>query len=268
MSARDQHIATDDLSAYLDGEVDERLRPAIDDHLSTCAPCRAELAELRATVRLLHALPVPAPRRSFQLGPEHARPEPPKGMLLTMLPVVRALSVAAAIALLVVSGAFLFDSTTPDRTGSIVFTETTSEQDPAAADAAPPSSNATGAGDASAPTTGESEANTSMAAAAEADEPPSTAAADADTAGQEANDGEQAKPALPSESLPAQAGDAAARDDAASSRAASGVPAESTDEANIPWGTITAWLAAATVALGGLWGTLARITRIRSRAGT
>jgi hypothetical protein len=85
---------------------------------------------------------------------------------------------------------------------------------------------------------------------------------------QEANDGEQAQPALPSESLPAPAGDAAARDDAASSRAASDVPAESTDEANIPWGTITAWLAAATVALGGLWGTLARITRSRSRAGT
>ena len=184
-------------------------------------------------------------------------------MVLTLLPVVRALSVAAAIALIVVSGAFLFDSTSPDRTGSIVFTETTTEQDRPAAEAAAPSSNATGAGDTPEPSTGEPEANTSMAAVAEADEPPPTAAADADAAVEEAGDGAMAQSELPAGTQPAPAGEVPAPDDAASD-----VPSGAREDASIAWGTITAWLAAATVVLGGLWGALARVARRRRRTGT
>ncbi|MBA2248424.1 MAG: zf-HC2 domain-containing protein [Chloroflexia bacterium] len=254
MSAGERHIATDDLSAYLDGMVDDRVRPAIEAHLTTCAACRAELAGLRDTVRLLRSLPAPVPRRSFQLGPEHAKPDPPKGVILTLLPVIRALSVAAAIALLVVSGAFLFDSTGRDRTGSIVFSELTSEQARSVAEAdEPPSTASAGLGEAAAPAAAESEANTSMAAAAAADDSANAAAP--------SEEGSLAQSEISAESQPTLAAEAPAQEQAESSRVRN-------DETDIPWGTIAVWLAAATVALGGIWATLARIVRSRPRQGT
>ncbi len=267
MSARDRHIANDELSAYLDGAVEDDVRWAIDDHLATCAACRAELAELRATVQLLRSLPVPTRPRSFQLGPEHARPSPPRGLILTVLPVARALAVAAAIALLVVSGAFLFDSTSTERTGSIVFSESTTAATGSAADAAAPPPEAAGAGGEPGPTASAPETNTSMAAA-EADEPPPTDVADADNAMEEADESAQPESAPPAESGPAPAADSPAQEQAPSSREAMGISGGGGDEADIPWGPITAWLAAATVALGGLWATLSRIARSRPRRGT
>lgn len=249
MSARNQHIVTDDLSASLDGMVADRVRAGVEGHLATCADCRAELAELRATVRLLQSLPVPAPRRSFQLGPEHARPDPPKGMILTLLPVVRAISVAAAIALLVVSGAFLFDSSGTDRTGTIVFSETTSEttSEPArsAAEAPAPPANAAETGGDSALTADESEANAPMAGAA---------SGDLGNAAASSEGGSLAQSELPATSQPAPAPDSSVQDQAAAS-----------NDTDIPWGAIAAWLAVATAAL---WVVLAQLARSRQRTGT
>ncbi len=259
MSARNQHIVTDDLSASLDGMVDDRVRAGVEGHLATCADCRAELAELRATVRLLQSLPVPAPRRSFQLGPEHARPDPPKGMILTLLPVVRAISVAAAIALLVVSGAFLFDSSGTDRTGTIVFSETTSEPARSAAEAPAPPANAAETGGDSALTADESDANAPMAGAAEAEEPQESAAASGDlgNAAASSEGGSLAQSELPATSQPAPAPDSSVQDQAAAS-----------NDTDIPWGAIAAWLAVATAALGALWVVLAQLARSRQRTGT
>lgn len=272
MSSPDQHIANDDLSAYLDGAADARVRSAIEDHLATCAACGAELTELRATVRLLQSLPVPAPRRSFQLGPEHARPGPPKGVILTLLPMVRALSVAAAIALLVVSGAFVFDSRGTGQPGSIVFSETTPDPNRSPANAAAPSSNAAAPGANPAPSAGDSETNAPMAGAAEAGNPPPTASdsssADADNAVEESANDEEAEPALPAGSQAAPAADSPTSNEAASSGAASSDPARASGDADIPWGTIATWLAGATVAFCGLWATLARIARTGPRTGT
>ncbi len=248
MSARDQHIVTDDLSASLDGMVDDRVRAGVEGHLVTCADCRAELAELRATVRLLQSLPVPAPRRSFQLGPEHARPDPPKGMILTLLPVVRAISVAAAIALLVVSGAFLFDSSGTDRTGTIVFSETTSEPARSAAEAPASPANAAETGGDSALTADESEANAPMAGAA---------SGDLGNAAASSEGGSLAQSELPATSQPAPAPDSSVQDQAAAS-----------NDTDIPWGAIAAWLAVATAALGALWVVLAQLARSRQRTGT
>ena len=61
------------LSAYLDGELNPREAAAVERHLSTCDACAALLEELRSTQRLLSALPAQTPRRSFVLGAEHAR---------------------------------------------------------------------------------------------------------------------------------------------------------------------------------------------------
>jgi putative zinc finger protein len=54
-----------DLSAYLDEALPPDERAAVASHLDACAQCRARLADLRATSRLLAALPAPEPRRSL-----------------------------------------------------------------------------------------------------------------------------------------------------------------------------------------------------------
>jgi hypothetical protein len=55
----------DDLSAYLDGELDPARRATVETHLAACDGCRARLSELRATARLIAALPSAAPARSL-----------------------------------------------------------------------------------------------------------------------------------------------------------------------------------------------------------
>ena len=52
-----------ELSAYIDGALAPTAQAAVEEHLVTCALCRAHLAELRATVSLMHALPDPVPSR-------------------------------------------------------------------------------------------------------------------------------------------------------------------------------------------------------------
>ena len=54
-----------DLSAYLDGALASEARASVQAHLDTCALCRTRLAELRATARLIAALPMPVPSRSL-----------------------------------------------------------------------------------------------------------------------------------------------------------------------------------------------------------
>lgn len=53
------------LSAYLDEALAPSERASVGAHLEGCARCRAQLAELRATSRLIGALPPLAPRRSL-----------------------------------------------------------------------------------------------------------------------------------------------------------------------------------------------------------
>jgi hypothetical protein len=64
------------LSAYLDNEVDERERAALEQHLPTCEECRRALEELDQSRALLRALPMPALPRSFRLPETGAVPEP------------------------------------------------------------------------------------------------------------------------------------------------------------------------------------------------
>jgi hypothetical protein len=52
-----------ELSAYIDGALAPAAQAAVRGHLDTCALCRAHVAELRATVALVHALPDPVPSR-------------------------------------------------------------------------------------------------------------------------------------------------------------------------------------------------------------
>jgi hypothetical protein len=52
-----------ELSAYIDGALAPAAQAAVRGHLDTCALCRAHVAELRATVALVHSLPDPVPSR-------------------------------------------------------------------------------------------------------------------------------------------------------------------------------------------------------------
>ena len=81
-----------DLNAYIDGALDPQARADVDAHLASCGECRTHVAELRATARLIAALPSPAPTRSLL----------PRIRVPAWLAPVRTLSaVASGLALLV-----------------------------------------------------------------------------------------------------------------------------------------------------------------------
>lgn len=80
----DQTWRDEQLSAWLDGALDDGTRATVARHLATCAACRAALDELHAVRDLLRALPAPALPRSFALPltdapvalPHDAAPQP------------------------------------------------------------------------------------------------------------------------------------------------------------------------------------------------
>jgi len=62
---REHDVSSEDLSAYLDGELEPRRVAPLERHLQSCLDCRRELATLRETKRLLQGLPQRAVPRSF-----------------------------------------------------------------------------------------------------------------------------------------------------------------------------------------------------------
>jgi hypothetical protein len=87
-SDRDQHISIDDLSTYLDGEIEStEERARIEQHLAMCETCREELESLRAVSRLLADLPEPPLPRSFRLRPEDVDHVPEPGPASEPVPI-------------------------------------------------------------------------------------------------------------------------------------------------------------------------------------
>ncbi|MEP7004152.1 MAG: zf-HC2 domain-containing protein [Chloroflexota bacterium] len=60
-----------DLSAYLDEALEPTEQASVQAHIERCEPCRQRLAELRATSRLLAALPELVPTRSLLPRRQH-----------------------------------------------------------------------------------------------------------------------------------------------------------------------------------------------------
>jgi len=54
-----------ELSAYIDDALETAAKAAVETHVGGCPVCRAHLAELRDTARLIAALPAPVPSRSL-----------------------------------------------------------------------------------------------------------------------------------------------------------------------------------------------------------
>jgi len=143
------------LSAYLDGELDSRQAEIVERHLATCESCAALLEELRSTQTLLSELPAQTPRRSFVLGAEYARAPvrdapAPRRLSLALAPAA-ALSVFVALLFVDLTGN---PSSSSDEATS-TFTAATARE------AADDSAGAGSAGAASAPSAPES-ANSSV----------------------------------------------------------------------------------------------------------
>lgn len=67
MSNRDRHLTTEQLSAFLDGQLSTEEQAQYNAHIERCPQCQGTLADLRRTVVLLRAMPQPSLPRSFAL---------------------------------------------------------------------------------------------------------------------------------------------------------------------------------------------------------
>src|SRR4051794_16380340 len=83
MGAGTEPHVWDLLSAYIDNELDKATHEEVRTHLEECEDCRAGYIELRATQRMLKAMPVAAPPRAFTLTEEDVARRP--GFLQRML---------------------------------------------------------------------------------------------------------------------------------------------------------------------------------------
>ncbi len=126
-----EHLTTEQLSAFLDKQLTPQEQAFFDAHLQSCQRCQAALGELRRTVALLHAMPQPQLPRSFTLPagiPQlpATRPQPAQQrrvLRYTLQRSVRAVSTlaAAAAVIFILSGllaAFPFHAGGAASTGS------------------------------------------------------------------------------------------------------------------------------------------------------
>jgi anti-sigma factor RsiW len=67
VAQHDEHLTTEQLSAFLDKQLAPQEQAAFDAHVSTCQECQGKLADLRLTVALVRALPQEEVPRSFVL---------------------------------------------------------------------------------------------------------------------------------------------------------------------------------------------------------
>ncbi len=110
----------DQLSAYIDGELDASAAKRLERHMAECGRCRREMEQLRATVAALQGLPAVQPPRSFTLSPERValRPAVPVASPLAFGARIAAAGVAATLAIVLVVdlGDFGGDGVTPEAT--------------------------------------------------------------------------------------------------------------------------------------------------------
>ncbi|MCS7259653.1 MAG: zf-HC2 domain-containing protein [Anaerolineae bacterium] len=103
------------LSAYLDGQVDDRERYWVERHLSSCPVCRRDLESLRHVVRLLNQLPAVTPPHPFTLRPEWVTPARPSPWRWLFGMPGLATGLAALMCLFVLAGALLYNRLTSYR---------------------------------------------------------------------------------------------------------------------------------------------------------
>jgi hypothetical protein len=105
----EQHLTDDELNLMVDGALPDGERERAERHLASCDACRDSLLQFRAITDALAAVPEARVPRSFQLGQQYATQgtsigSRTTGLLVSMLPAMRAATVAVAL--------ILFGSTT------------------------------------------------------------------------------------------------------------------------------------------------------------
>ena len=139
----------DQLSAYIDGELDASATERLEHHLAECGRCRQEMEQLRATVAALQELPAVEPPRSFTLSPERLAPRPPMPVAspLAFGARIAAAGVAAALAVVLVVdlGDFGGDGVTDEATAPQITRSEANEDELEPADGAAAPDGAQGA---------------------------------------------------------------------------------------------------------------------------
>lgn len=89
-SEHQAHLTPEQLSAFLDKQLAPTEQALLNTHLASCAHCQRVLADVRATVALVRALPMPAVPRSFTL-PGNIAPFPiqPASLVSPVSPVAQ-----------------------------------------------------------------------------------------------------------------------------------------------------------------------------------
>ena len=90
------------LSSYIDGEVSAAEGRRVEEHLTGCDECAAELESLRATMALLRRMPMLETPRSYALTPADAEAAAPQRRLPSLPSFTGGLATAGATALVVV----------------------------------------------------------------------------------------------------------------------------------------------------------------------
>lgn len=90
------------LSSYIDGEVSAAEGRRVEEHLTGCDECAAELESLRATMTLLRRMPMLETPRSYALTPADAEAAAPQRRLPSLASFTGGLATAGATALVVV----------------------------------------------------------------------------------------------------------------------------------------------------------------------
>ena len=88
MAQQDEHLTTEQLSAFLDKQLSPAEQAVFDAHVASCQQCQSRLADLRLAVALVRALPQEEVPRSFVL-PSRLAPvaESPTRRAATVTPI-------------------------------------------------------------------------------------------------------------------------------------------------------------------------------------
>lgn len=111
-------VTEEELSAYLDGELEDAARARFEAHIEDCAACREVLEELRAVRRALRDLPRTDAPRSFALREADLRPAPAPwamGAFARATPLLSGVATAAVVVFGVLVG---IDLTGPTSQGA------------------------------------------------------------------------------------------------------------------------------------------------------
>src|SRR5680860_843042 len=110
-----QHLDTETLSSYIDGELPAAEIAQVEAHLASCTQCDREYTELLGVSRMVRDLPTYQPRSSARVRSSSGGSRPERVISLTRY--LRPVTVAAIVIIVAVTGLRIWPSSPiPNRT--------------------------------------------------------------------------------------------------------------------------------------------------------